>query len=630
MIFQTVTRLFNRRNPRSTVFFIFGFLSFLTICISLLYLSSLNGASSIVDVFGMQDDKEVGVSAPGQPAMTSSSTGPVVASPQDTMTEDEQPYHHHHRITNNPQSLQMPLLRNHDTKEEEEEELTEMTKFSNRHPPIIPSPTLIADLPASAILPSAPKHTSSPAPKSRIIIVGDVHGNLQPLKRLLKKIEFSPHNNYDIEGTGNHGGRSPKTRDHLIFVGDMITRGPDSRGVVDLAMKVGASAVRGNHEDRVLAAARGMRRLDRKDWTAQDLAGENQYNSDEDDDPSEASEEGEDDSSSPEILRKKKKKKDDHARKVAKSLSRSQLRWLESLPVILRIGHFPVKASPSPPWDAGTIVVVHGGLVPGVKLESQDPWAVMNVRSLLYPRRHRHKKPKSKEATTVSSSSNLKLEAEEEKETESLAPKFKELAVSPNTSSTSRESSAEEEEEEEEEEKEEINPSSLIAVPIDTRKGEPWSAAWNRFQNLLPSSLKRSRTTVIYGHDAKAGLQTDIEVDISPSWPGSSSFSSSPPPPPSSKKKGDSGEEQKKKKKKEKNKKKDKNIDDDEEEDNINNNNHGKHKKIKGTRYAFGLDSGCGHGKQLTALVIEIVEGHGGVGHRIVQVDCGVGGKDEK
>lgn len=613
MIFQVVTQLFNRRTPRSTVFFIlFSSLSFLTICIFLLHLPCLSQVSRIADIFGVQNDKEVGVSAPGQPGMTSSSTGPVVASPQGTMTENERPYHDHHKITNNPRPLQMPLSQNHDT---EDKELPEMTPFSNHHPPIIPSPTLIADLPASAILPSVPKHTSSSAPRSRIIIVGDVHGNLQPLKTLLKKIEFNPHNNYHIEGTGNHGGRSPKTRDHLIFVGDMITRGPDSRGVVDLAMKVGASAVRGNHEDRVLAAARGMRRLDRKDWTAQDLAGENQYNSDDDDPSKEPDEdEEEDDTSSPELLRKKKKKKDDHARKVAKSLSRSQLRWLESLPVILRIGHFPAQASPSPPWDVGTIVVVHGGLVPGVKLESQDPWAVMNMRSLLYPRQHRHKKPKSK------ASSHLNLDAEEEEETESLAPQFKELAVSPNASSSSPASSLEEDEEEEEEEKdeEEIDPSALIAVPIDTRKGEPWSAAWNRFQNLLPSSLKRSRTTVIYGHDAKAGLQTDIKVDISPSWPGSPSS----PSPPSKKKGGGGGGKQKKK-----------------NNDSDNNSNHGQRKKIKGTRYAFGLDSGCGHGKQLTALVIEVVEGRGvgggggGVGHRIVQVDCGaggVGGRDEE
>jgi hypothetical protein len=44
-------------------------------------------------------------------------------------------------------------------------------------------------------------------------------------------------------------------------------------------------------------------------------------------------------------------------------------------------------------------------------------------------------------------------------------------------------------------------------------------------------------------------------------------------------------------------------------------------KKKRAERYAFGLDSGCVYGNQLTALVLEMGS-DGGVGHRIVQVDC--------
>src|ERR1700744_6498091 len=50
-----------------------------------------------------------------------------------------------------------------------------------------------------------------------------------------------------------------KERDHLIFTGDMIFKGPDSLGVVDLARDLGASCVRGNHEDRTLLALSSMR-----------------------------------------------------------------------------------------------------------------------------------------------------------------------------------------------------------------------------------------------------------------------------------------------------------------------------------------------------------------------------------
>lgn len=68
----------------------------------------------------------------------------------------------------------------------------------------------------------------------RLIIVGDVHGNLKYLKKLLKKAHFV------------------KGRDHLVMCGDFITKGPDSFGVLDFAMDIGAACVRGNHEDEVL------------------------------------------------------------------------------------------------------------------------------------------------------------------------------------------------------------------------------------------------------------------------------------------------------------------------------------------------------------------------------------------
>jgi len=38
-------------------------------------------------------------------------------------------------------------------------------------------------------------------------------------------------------------------------------------------------------------------------------------------------------------------------------------------------------------------------------------------------------------------------------------------------------------------------------------------------------------------------------------------------------------------------------------------------------RYAFGLDSGCVYGNQLSAMVLEMGK-DGGVRHKIVQVEC--------
>ncbi|KAL2023553.1 hypothetical protein VTK56DRAFT_2161 [Thermocarpiscus australiensis] len=396
---------------------------------------------------------------------------------------------------------------------------------------------LVTDLPREHI-PSCPSASPTDEPGGdgkkekgrRLVFVGDVHGNLAPLKKLLRKIGFD----------NKHG-------DHLVLTGDMITKGPDSRGVVQLAMDLGASAVRGNHEDRVLAAAREMHRVAADDESAASSASASGSGADDNSDEGET------------VSRAK-----DHARAVARSLSRSQLAWLKSLPIILRIGHIPDASSP--PWNAGDIAVVHAGLVPGLPLENQDPWAAMNMRSLVYRSKDNHKDDRRKDTTSDADSSSI------DEITEEMDGLATEAALSPDA----------------------------IAVPIDSRKGEPWSHAWNRHQNDLPNP--QSRTVAIYGHNAKAGLQVDPDVDISPPphKPGRHTSTSS------SSSTGTTHEqkEKKKKKKKEKNKK-------------------------RGLRYAFGLDSGCGHGKQLTALIVEARPG--AIAHRIEQVDCShASGKEEE
>ncbi|EEU33903.1 uncharacterized protein NECHADRAFT_89050 [Fusarium vanettenii 77-13-4] len=122
-----------------------------------------------------------------------------------------------------------------------------------------------------------------------IIVIGDLHGMIHPLNTLLEETGFD------------------STKDHIVSVGDMVNKGPDSTGVIKRLMDLNASAVRGNHEDRVL-------------W----------------------------------------------------ALSSEQLDWLKSLPVILTV-------------DPLNLCIVHAGLVPGIELEQQVPWAVMNIRTLTYP-----------------------------------------------------------------------------------------------------------------------------------------------------------------------------------------------------------------------------------------------------
>jgi hypothetical protein len=69
----------------------------------------------------------------------------------------------------------------------------------------------------------------------RTIIVGDVHGCADEVKDLLDRLAFA-------------------SDDQLVFVGDLVNKGPDSRGVLRLVRELGARSVLGNHEHRLIAA----------------------------------------------------------------------------------------------------------------------------------------------------------------------------------------------------------------------------------------------------------------------------------------------------------------------------------------------------------------------------------------
>ena len=144
----------------------------------------------------------------------------------------------------------------------------------------------------------------------RTIIVGDVHGCLDELQALLRQCGV-------IRG------------DRVVLAGDLVAKGPDSRGVVQLVREIGALAVLGNHDDfcidvwrrRHQAEARRPRRwlldtLDESDWA-----------------------------------------------------------FLESLPLFLRLG---AEREGGP-----EVAVVHAGAVPGVPLEEQERENLLSLRSLV-------------------------------------------------------------------------------------------------------------------------------------------------------------------------------------------------------------------------------------------------------
>jgi hypothetical protein len=72
-----------------------------------------------------------------------------------------------------------------------------------------------------------------------VYVVGDVHGCREELDRLLSEL-------------------NPNSGDLLIFVGDLITKGPDSGGVVDLVRSSpNMLSVRGNNEEKLLIGISG-------------------------------------------------------------------------------------------------------------------------------------------------------------------------------------------------------------------------------------------------------------------------------------------------------------------------------------------------------------------------------------
>ena len=137
----------------------------------------------------------------------------------------------------------------------------------------------------------------------RTVIVGDVHGCRRELEQLLDRIRF---------GNG----------DRLVFVGDLIARGPDSLGVLDVVRRTGALVVRGNHEQKLL------------DWYEDDETPLGRTHME-----------------------------------VARAMRDVDWSLLESSPLWLDLPEHGAR-------------VVHAGVLPGVAIERQDPDTLMRIRTV--------------------------------------------------------------------------------------------------------------------------------------------------------------------------------------------------------------------------------------------------------
>jgi hypothetical protein len=143
---------------------------------------------------------------------------------------------------------------------------------------------------------------------SRSIFIGDVHSCAAELAELLSVASVTPD-------------------DRVYFVGDMLTRGPDPLGVLQLFRQVRGRSAVGNHEQKLLASRHAHQRGD---------AGPKLGGSHTD---------------------------------VAARLSDEDWALIESLPLWIDVPEHGVR-------------VVHAGVVPGVPFEKQDPWLLTHIRSI--------------------------------------------------------------------------------------------------------------------------------------------------------------------------------------------------------------------------------------------------------
>ncbi|PQK15229.1 hypothetical protein BB8028_0005g07430 [Beauveria bassiana] len=246
----------------------------------------------------------------------------------------------------------------------------------------------------------------------RLIVIGDIHGMDDALDRLLNRVGYDG------------------TTDHIVAAGDMVNKGPHSSRVLARLMELGASAVRGNHEDRVLLALASA----------------------------EEQEEASESVEFPDFQERRSKKRD---RETARQLSKEQIEWLTERPLILSV-------------DDLAMYIVHAGLVPGIHPLEQDPWAVMYMRSLIEPPNHRvHQIPDHYGDPSEEFSNEDADEHAEERDDGSDEDAHANIAFED-------------------------------LIPIETHQGHDWADLWDLRQSQI---RKADRRTVVYGHDAKRGLQ---------------------------------------------------------------------------------------------------------------------------
>ena len=208
--------------------------------------------------------------------------------------------------------------------------------------------------------------------KGRVIIIGDVHGCATELRELLARLNYKSSSSSSSSSSScknrNDGGSKDGEGDHLlVFVGDLVNKGPDPIGTLELVMESGGICVRGNHDDAAVALRHRMEKEGIKNATEASAAAAAQAASA---------------SASASAEEQKKKKKDKKKKDKAALLPVSELlthmpwvadpraeegiRWLGQAPFSLRLA-------------SRGVTVVHAGLVPNSS-DSSSATAVESQR----------------------------------------------------------------------------------------------------------------------------------------------------------------------------------------------------------------------------------------------------------
>lgn len=171
----------------------------------------------------------------------------------------------------------------------------------------------------------------------RLLLVGDIHGHYKEFRKLLQKMKFD------------------KKTDHLLVLGDFISKGPDSLKVLDYLIDNNIDCILGNHEYDILNNYANFHRVEFPDFNSTDVEISSGFNSD------------------PDYL-------------LAKKLQPKHVKYINQCSIIKKLWDHPLGTSTDGrPLGVGHGIAVHAGIRWDLPLEEQDPLDNLQMRYYVEP-----------------------------------------------------------------------------------------------------------------------------------------------------------------------------------------------------------------------------------------------------